>query len=282
MDDINNLWVALQSRIEEIGKNSPNLIAGTIQSISAVQSVLISLKEIILKRGFSNLQEEISFFKNELPKYYSLLYYFTYVHKLESRMPFGVENRVKLIEREIKHLNYSFEENSEWVIYYRNDSTHLDDKYFIRQQDSSKLPIDFDVLYDERFSSVGTLQFSKLKAQELIQSYLDDKLAHLQHPSATLNSNSKVKTQLRWTASKSDLIELLYALHSSNLFNNNDFLDVKQIATWLETTLNVNLGNYYRVFQGIRIRKKNRTQFIDTLKENLIKRMDEADENPRY
>lgn len=49
----------------------------------------------------------------------------------------------------------------------------------------------------------------------------------------------------------------------------------------LEESFNVKVGNFYRVFQGQRIRKKSRTTFLDTLKENLIKRMDETDLNPK-
>ena len=77
------------------------------------------------------------------------------------------------------------------------------------------------------------------------------------------------------------LRELLYALQSAGLFNNSK-IDRKQLANQLEHFFNIDLGNYYRVFQEMRIRKINRTTFLDQLKDRLIQRMDEADENPKF
>jgi hypothetical protein len=62
--------------------------------------------------------------------------------------------------------------------------------------------------------------------------------------------------KLKWTASKASLIELLYALQTSGSFNNGS-IDLKSLATSLENLFDIDLGNYYRVFQEIRIRKQS-------------------------
>ena len=59
---------------------------------------------------------------------------------------------------------------------------------------------------------------------------------------------------------------------------NNGKVDVKEIAAYLETHFNIKLGDLYRNFHELRDRKTNRTKYIDTLKENLEKRMDGIDE----
>lgn len=59
-------------------------------------------------------------------------------------------------------------------------------------------------------------------------------------------------------------------------------VDLKDLAIGFENLFHTDLENYYRVFQEIRIRKESRTTFLDQLKERLIKRMDEADENPKF
>ncbi|WP_057940545.1 RteC domain-containing protein [Algoriphagus resistens] len=79
-----------------------------------------------------------------------------------------------------------------------------------------------------------------------------------------------------WTDSKSALIELAYALHSRGAVNHGKS-DVKAIITLMETLFNIQVGNFYRTFQSMRGRKKNRTIFLDSLKESLVKRMDETD-----
>jgi hypothetical protein len=59
-------------------------------------------------------------------------------------------------------------------------------------------------------------------------------------------------------------------LHVSGVFNKAS-ADVKQIATHFENVFNVLLGNYYRTFQEIRIRKTGQVNFINELKEGLTK-----------
>ena len=44
-----------------------------------------------------------------------------------------------------------------------------------------------------------------------------------------------------------------------------------------ETLFNIEIGDFYRIFLEIRNRKKSRTQFLDKLKDKIIKMMDELD-----
>ena len=76
---------------------------------------------------------------------------------------------------------------------------------------------------------------------------------------------------------KVSLIELIYSLQTAGVINNGT-ADIKLLTNFFERTFQVDLGNVYNVFQEMRIRKKNRSSFLDQLKERLIQRMDEADE----
>ncbi len=281
MQYINSLWNSLQENLGAM-PGDQGAIARISRCIVLIRESLFELKQYVLEKSFTDPAEEINFFKVLLPNFYSLFLHYNRILQNEKLLPPGQENQVKFLEKEIKRLAFYFEQHADWVLYYRSGATYLDELHFLRKNELYHTHSDCDILFDQRFSSPGTYHFSKIKALEHTQVYLDQKLAQIRNYSPTIPDTTKSKSNLRWTGSKSDLIELLYALHSSNLFNNNDFLDVRQIANWLETTLHIDLGNYYRVFQGIRIRKKNRTQFLDNLKENLIKRMDTADENPRY
>ena len=79
------------------------------------------------------------------------------------------------------------------------------------------------------------------------------------------------------TGSKVALIELLYALHAEGTFNFGTS-DLKDVVEFFEQTLKIDLGQYHRAYLEIRIRKTNRTKFLNTLKETLTKRMDNSDE----
>ena len=80
-----------------------------------------------------------------------------------------------------------------------------------------------------------------------------------------------------WTASKADMIELIYSLQAGGVFNNGK-TGIKEIAESFQKLFQVDLGNYYNVFNEIRLRKKNRTALLDHLREKVIQKMDSLDE----
>ena len=77
---------------------------------------------------------------------------------------------------------------------------------------------------------------------------------------------------LQWTAKKTDLIELLYALDAAACFNFGN-VSLNQIAIYLENVFSANLSHFPRDFYEMRIRN-NQTPFIEKLKILLKKRMD--------
>jgi predicted nucleic-acid-binding protein len=81
---------------------------------------------------------------------------------------------------------------------------------------------------------------------------------------------------LQWTDSKVALVEFIYALYAGKCFNKGD-ISLKDIAFCCETLFNIEIGDFYRIFLEIRNRKKNRTQFLDKLKEKITQMMDELD-----
>ena len=81
---------------------------------------------------------------------------------------------------------------------------------------------------------------------------------------------------LQWTDSKVALVEFIYALYAGKCFSNGN-TSLKDIAFCCETLFNIEIGDFYRIFLEIRNRKKSRTQFLDKLKEQIIKMMDELD-----
>jgi hypothetical protein len=81
---------------------------------------------------------------------------------------------------------------------------------------------------------------------------------------------------VQWTASKTALVELIYALQAEGVFNNGK-ADIKTIVSFFETLLNINLSECYRLFHQIKMRKIERTKFLDSLKWTLEKCLDESD-----
>jgi hypothetical protein len=156
--------------------------------------------------------------------------------------------------------------------------TIYDSLYFLRESDEEPLNSEYMPDIDLRFSTIHSFKLGKLQAFENLQRYLNNAISLLYNSEGLILQKNDKHVKNRWTDSKAALIELVYALHSRGSINNGKG-DVKQIVTGLESFFNVQVGNFYRTFQSMRIRKKNRTVYLDTLKESLERRMDETDLN---
>lgn len=113
-----------------------------------------------------------------------------------------------------------------------------------------------------------------LLAHEQLLQYIEKELRKSDKKTLTTDSNSN--HQINWTESKVALTELIYALFSTGAINNGK-VEIDEIALAFESVFNVDLNNYYRSFLEIKMRKNNRTKFLDILRSSLIKKMDEDD-----
>lgn len=276
------LYGSLQDQLKNIASENDNAIQISERSIETTRKALEELQNYILQYNFRDVYEEILFFKFVKPKFYSHLIYYLKVLRIESRRPLGSHKTEETyFQRELHRLTDYFDNNLDFYQYYRRGATYLDDKYFLRGKSDNYLFLnEHYISSDPRFTTTHDHKVAKILAHELLRIYLNTALEELQHRENGTKPATSDKADLQWTSSKAALIELLYALQSSGVFNNSS-ADIKQVATFLQKAFHIDLGNYYRTFQEIRIRKKNRTQFLDQLRENLIKRMDETDENPR-
>jgi len=127
----------------------------------------------------------------------------------------------------------------------------------------------YDPNVDDRFSTGYDKQVALILAYDLFKDYLKNKV----------NKASENETAgFTWTASKTDLVELIYALHAQQCIGHGKN-NVKEIVLSFEKLFNIDLGDYYRTWLDIRIRKTGRTKFIDTLNDSLNRRMEELDKN---
>jgi len=62
---------------------------------------------------------------------------------------------------------------------------------------------------------------------------------------------------------------LIYALYHSRVINNGN-LEIKELANELQKLFNIELGDFYKIYSEIRLRKKSRTKFLDDLSIGLI------------
>jgi hypothetical protein len=278
-ESANKLLSELEDQLKFIDLEQDDSIKCSELSIDVCRKALDKLKGIILKHKFKNQNEEINFFKEAKPKFLAPLIYHLKVYKTESRKPNGSnEIRRKFLLNELDKLKHYFDSNLDFYRYYRTQSNYLDHKYFLRGKYDIRLTVDsFFFEADERFCTSHDFKVAKILAHDRLQVYLEEELTNLDRKETNMITQDAPKVKLYWTESKTALIELIYALHSHGAFENGR-ADIKDIAASFEHLFGVELGDYYRTFLELRMRKTGRTKFLHTLIQSLNKKMDEAEE----
>ena len=263
----------LDDRISELTYEQNNSLVSYENAIVLVLQKIEEVKKHIQEKGFKDAEEEILFFKQLKPQLVSKLIFFNSIYKIETKRPRGGDKIIrKYLNIELSKIKRYFDANLEFYKYYRTNSTHLDNKYFVRGKHDIKLSLDtYYFEADHNFTTSHDYKVAKIIANDLIQVYLEDQL----------NNNSQKRIwanpPLNWTGSKTSLIELIYSLHSQGSIDNGN-ADIKIIAKTFENMFNIDLGDFYHSYLELKARKMNRTKFLDSLRDALIKRMDEQDE----
>ncbi|MDD2983896.1 MAG: RteC domain-containing protein [Crocinitomicaceae bacterium] len=246
-------------------------------SIRICLESLAELRKIVVSKRFSSEADEILFFKEIKPKLVSHLIYHNNVYNIETNRPNGsAKIKRKYIQAELHKLKNYFYENLDFYRYYRTGSSYLDHKYFIRGKHDIRLNLDAYVYeVDPDFSTTHDFKISTILANDLLQVHLENELSKLGLQTENKNPDKILKDNIHWTASKVSLTELMYALHQSGVFNHGQS-DIKAIATYFETIFDVDLGNYYRTYLELKIRQ-DRTKFLDSLRENFIRKIEDEE-----
>ncbi len=251
----------LKSQIETVTLENPDIISKASKCLVIVGSAISGLKQFVYEYQFEGIEEEIGFFKEQKPVILSQYFYYDKVFSIKLSEPFNASDALRpYFHQCLNEIQEYVKEHTLFYKYCLSSSTHLDDKYFTRTE---KLLSDPDI--DAKFSTGYDNVLAKILAYQMVKEHIITQLQKLDDPSAS---------SLKWTGTKSALIELIYALQSVDAVNNGK-ADIKQIADSFEHLFNISLGNYYRQFQEIRLRKNGKTNFLDDMKEKLVQRLDD-------
>lgn len=180
----------------------------------------------------------------------------------------------------MRKLQDNYKKNLDFVKYYRENDTTLDHYYFVRGNDNLSLVNDTSHFYtDAEFSTSHDNAIAKIMTYDLSVNFYNQRLVELGLATALdqKTRNQCINLKLDWTASKTDLVELIYALQASGAIKDGR-AGIKDMVTACEQMFNLDLGQYYKTYVEIRARKMNRTNFINTLKGQLEKRIEIDDE----
>lgn len=272
---LNTYKVSIQD-IESVDlSNLENLKKGIDLSKNTLAQ-LCSLAKI--KNVFSTNQEEVSFFKYTKPYVSGRLKFFAQLQQYHIERPKADnQKQEKHLRQEIKKLENYKKKNLQFWKYVRRNQTILDEIYFLRRSNTFDFISDVSQYYfDPEFSTSHDNLVAHIVAYDLLINYYNQlliKLAPCKTGAFVVNPNFTQENQLSWTASKTDLIELIYALHTSQCIENGK-LEISRSIKICENLFNIKLGNPYKTFSEIKARRVDRTKFLDSLKFSLLTKID--------
>jgi hypothetical protein len=269
-----------KTQLDKLENGNGDILFRAESGITMVERYIKRLQSQIGKKTFASQGEEINFFKHIKPQFFSKLIYYGRLFNIESRRPRGSNAaQVKYLKNQIEKLQIFFNDNLEFYNYYRRGAISLDEQYFVRGNMDLRLPLEsFHFMIDDQFSTCQDGTVATIMAYDMLIVYLQREIDTLTINMDDLKDKPMERpSKLFWTGSKTDLIELLYALHSIKCINSGT-ADIKELAAHFEHFYNVDLGNYYHTFIEIRSRKTGRTKFLDRLIEMLQQRMEGLDD----
>jgi len=273
----NQLFEQFTDEMEQIQVEESTEVEKKSSCAALCQYYLSRLKEEMLLHPFGSSEEEIQFFKTAKPRFATQLVYYCEVFSLELRRPAGsVLKQEEFLLAESDRITMFFRLHSDFYRYYRSGNSYNDEMYFLRQPKiTDKQYASYFLDIDPVFSTGFDQLVARLKAYDRLSDYLQEAIDKL-HYRSVMAPSAKVQP-LSWTAPKVALAELIYAFHAYGVFADGH-LDIHKITEGIGTMFGMRIGNIYKVFEEIRLRKKNRTQFLDKLRERLQQRMEDDDE----
>ena len=269
-----------EGQLETLESGNGDILYKAEKGIVLVEKCIRKLQKQIVGKDFETQSDEIYFFKHVKPQIFSKLIYYIRLFSIESKRPRGKDvAQVKYLQQQIDKLQTFFNDNLEFYNYYRRGAMSMDEQYFVRGNRDLRMPLEsFHFLIDDQFSTCQDGTVATIMAYDMLIVYLRKEVDDLNNNmEPTKNTPMEKPSKLFWTGSKTDLIELLYALHTSKYINGGT-VDIKEMASHFEYFYNVDLGNYYHTFIDIRSRKSSRTRFLERLIEMLNQRMESLEE----
>lgn len=274
------LLLDIEGQLEALESGNGDILYKAEKGIALVEKCIRKLQQQIVGQDFETQSDEIYFFKHVKPQIFSKLIYYIRLFSIESKRPRGKDvAQIKYLQQQIDKLQTFFNDNLEFYNYYRRGAMSMDEQYFVRGNRDLRMPLEsFHFLIDDQFSTCQDGTVATIMAYDMLIVYLRKEVDDLNNNmEPTKNTAMEKPSKLFWTGSKTDLIELLYALHTSKCINGGT-VDIKEMASHFEYFYNVDLGNYYHTFIDIRSRKSSRTRFLDRLIEMLNQRMESLEE----
>jgi len=261
--------------IEQLSSlNGPmmNSVIDHTASLACTVTAMTDLQNWVTSHPFKNDKAEIYFFKHVKPRFQCWHIYIIELHHMVCMTPISTDQTIKKYYlNELKVINRFFKRYALYYQYYLSDEDVKDTDFFL-SGNLTHLPDELKLTIEPNgFTTSLDFLFAKFKAFEMLRDCIVRRTKELEkkYEIASLQ-NQLTETKRWWSGNKIELVELAYALYHSKRINGGK-VELREIISWLEISLNVDLGQSYRMFIDISRRKLvSQTKFLDELQANLL------------
>lgn len=229
---------------------------------------------------FENDSEEIHFFKNIKPRIYADFIFYNNQLKYQVSKPNTTNSILKnYLKNELKKLESKKRKNLEFYRYFKHQSNFLDHLYFLRENKQLELfTTDISVYLDSEFYTSHDTLAAEVIAYDMLTNFYKAEIDKLKNISSGIfDDNNKIgKSPLNWTASKTDFVELIYALKVSGAINAGN-INTKDLIDTLSNVFNLEIQNSYKTYSDIKNRSLERTKFLNKLTSKLQEKLEYDD-----
>lgn len=279
MKKIASIIEYFDTSISEIKKSNCSELFELNKKIELSYVCISKFRSIVRNQGFSSTKEEINFFKNEKPYIQGRLNYYQKLNTYLLKQPFvSRKQQIEFINKELNELDTDNCINLNFIKYLRLNKTTLDHIFFLRKYNQFDLFIENSHHIDDpEFSTNYDYLASTIITRKLLLKYYLKELDFLNMETNNSNQNylkHKHLKDITWTASNTDLAEVVLALIALGSINNGN-VDMSKMIEACKHIFKIDLGNIYNIFAQIKNRKKDYTKFLDKLKFALLKKIEE-------
>lgn len=276
MKNITKLMDAYHASLKKIESKNIAKHKQLKYKIQAAKRYLHQIRIYVRDIKFTDLNEEITFFKTIKPKITADIKLYNHQLAYHQEKPFiSLEKQRKYIQKKLRELENKKKKHIKFYRYMRLEETAYDELYFSREKERLELfPFsDFDNT-DFDFTTSHDLLACEVKAYSVLCEFYKQELHCLSNLELYDTVNSKTSLGiLNWTATKTDLVELIYALKVTGAINGGD-AQIKEITELLGQFFNIDLGSYYKTYADIKNRTHNQAKFLNRLALTLCEKIE--------
>lgn len=238
-----NLAKRLDTEFQEIESLYQDKLPMLLKKVEVANILVQELQSHVTKyKLIQSEKEQVVYYKYCLPLIQKWVFAYEFIHTIEKEALLGTQDmKAEYYKNALHKLNSSYKKRTNEFCYIRQNDKRFENSTLI----SSNLNNNIISLFEAHF---------------IAEEYLINRIAQLK-----INENSKPVYQpgssnCKWVKSKTDLVELCYAIFYGNCaidVTTQKPIQLTKLAVILETAFSAELKDYKRLFSDVKKRREN-------------------------